>query len=244
MPPGAPGRQEALRWQLVQFIYACGARLRHAPSTLSLAAVLFHRFLAAAGWELVEPHAAAAACLFLAGKADEHFRKARDVVNVTQCVLRGEAAAPPRSDELLALKGELIANEQRVLRALEFDCSAPSPQPWLYNIAVHTAPAPTGHCGGLAQLAVCVLNDSLLTDLWLRAEPRVVAAAAASVAQSLLGGGLLSAQPRWAEGVLGCSTESLAAAELCMLRTYLSPRPHWKAEHSAPTCAQRGRMGE
>ena len=77
-----------LRQHTVQLICKMCILLRFEASATAIPATLFHRVSLATSFAEMEPCLTAMACVFIASKADNCFRKSRDVVNVAHAVER------------------------------------------------------------------------------------------------------------------------------------------------------------
>ncbi|KAK9824606.1 hypothetical protein WJX72_011678 [[Myrmecia] bisecta] len=177
-------------------IKATAELLRLPPVVATTALVMLHRFSKAAPEHQLDPTDVVSACLFVAAKVEEAPVRTNDLVNAVrfEAELRhaGNAAAGSGAvaayhmlvgHDYYSVKERLIQHEQLLLRTLHFDISMEHPHKYLLNYCA------TLRCSQpLAQLAICLLNDSLLyTTLCLSHAPAEVAGGALHLAAVLLG---------------------------------------------------------
>jgi len=163
---------------------AAGAKLDLSDETVATAAVFFHRFFAAHSPAKFRRDTMTMACLFLAAKANEQQRKARDVINVFNAIADAGSGAQPMqiSQRFWDKKDLLVEYESYLLRALAFDVEVALPHRFLLNYA-RSLRAPRA----LVQVAWGFVNDSFESaEASLRTEPHAVACAAVQLAAALL----------------------------------------------------------
>jgi len=142
---------------------------------------LLQRFFFRRSLALFDAHVVAMACVFLAGKVEEHTRAMRDVLNVCYaCKLRRQRRPPralQRGGELYAQwKAGLIRCERFVLIDVGFQMYAVSNEhPHKFILYYVRA---LGGGAALAQSAWSYLNDSLRLDLCCRHAAETIACAA------------------------------------------------------------------
>ena len=123
-------------------IQRAGARLKLTASCIHIATVFYHRGLDA--WEKLEPLGQASeelamisseelaiACVYLAGKATEDTRKVRDVINVVHHMRTGSICVI--DDAFWRLRRQILAVEQALLRAMDFETDVETPHRYLLN---------------------------------------------------------------------------------------------------------------
>ena len=181
--------------KVVEFIKECCRSLRFRTDTLTTACVLYHRVrecdAAADGFEV------AACCMFIAGKVENHFRKARDVVNVCHWVEHGEVL--DIGDTLFDGKEVLFNREKVVLRQLGFDCRVAKPHAYLLQfVQAFCTPALGARC---AQLACIFLNDALAAPFCAHHPAPLLAAGALHAAEIVLGCYSQTANPLWPSSI-------------------------------------------
>jgi len=166
-PDSAPAWLRRLRSQAAALIHQTAAVLRLQASTRTISKVLFHRVYLDASFADLEPFLTAVACVFIAGKANDDFRKARDVATAAWHVIdapEGDDGPPlPVGGDLDRWKLALLEREQRVLRLLAYDCRVPLPIPYLLNMALTVR----GWDPAVARVAVCIANDACALPLCL-----------------------------------------------------------------------------
>ncbi|KAJ9446948.1 Cyclin-T1-4 [Diplonema papillatum] len=165
----------------------CAGVLQFSPATAATACVLLQRFLTSWFKNGCRPRCrllhAVAACLMLAGKLCDQFRKTRDLANVMHFVSTGELLVI--GELLFDVKEGIQAAEQVVLRQLCFDCIVDLPYKYLLNLARFAASFDK-QLPGIAQLATALLNDALPAGIWAETKPEVLAAAALHLALLLM----------------------------------------------------------
>eukprot|EP00656_Telonema_subtile_P048836 TRINITY_DN5927_c0_g1_i2.p1 TRINITY_DN5927_c0_g1~~TRINITY_DN5927_c0_g1_i2.p1 ORF type:complete len:222 (-),score=60.18 TRINITY_DN5927_c0_g1_i2:20-685(-) len=141
-----------------------------------------HRFYAAYNRpdSALDPDMVVAAVLYLAGKAEECTRKIRDVINVVHYGRHKQGLAV--DEEFWSIRREVLAIEQGVCRALNFDYDVELPYCIVLAFAHSTQATPE-----FSQLCCTFLNDSVLLPSYVEHEPTAHAAAAIHTAGAVLG---------------------------------------------------------
>eukprot|EP00668_Euglena_longa_P013174 GGOE01015783.1.p1 GENE.GGOE01015783.1~~GGOE01015783.1.p1 ORF type:complete len:226 (+),score=41.86 GGOE01015783.1:171-848(+) len=147
----------------------------------STASALFQRVYQIVSFADMEPYLTSVACVFIAAKVDNCFRKSRDVINVAQSIIDPNRPLPS-SEELILWKEALLVREQQVLRLLGYHCHVEVPHRYLYNIVFSTF----GANHAVAQLSTCLANDSFLQPMCLDYSALEVALAAMLLAAAML----------------------------------------------------------
>jgi len=131
------------RAETCRTIQRLGARLKMPQTSIAVAVVLYHRATTAIRGAVQEPFSVqaelaaargthmAVACIYLAGKATEHTRKVRDVINVQHHL--EHAAVCLVDEDFWTLRKHILALEQCILRAINFETSIPTPHCYLLN---------------------------------------------------------------------------------------------------------------
>ncbi|KAI9221508.1 cyclin-like protein [Blastocladiella britannica] len=189
-----------VRDKAVQFIFRMGHSLRHPATVIATAAVFLHRLYMTRSFG--DPHQleAAAACVYLAGKTDEHFTPVEKVARAAAyCAHKGRTTGIP-DGPMSSLPGgsttgrhsavlhpEFVRWQEAILRtelllvdALRFDFIVEHPHRILANYLATT------HASRMIyNVAHGLLNDSARTTLALQYQPVTVAAAALHLAQQI-----------------------------------------------------------
>ena len=174
-------RRLPVYYDVLQFMRKMCNMLRFEANTTAIASILFHRVYITVTFADQEPYLTGMACVFIAGKADDSFRKSRDVINVA-CSLMDPDRTLQIGDELFCWKSMLLEQEQKVLRLLRFQCHVDTPFSFLYNFCLTLF----GYSSDVASLATSIMNDSLLTLVWVQFTVVELCCAALKLASTLL----------------------------------------------------------
>ncbi|KAH3742633.1 CDK9 kinase-activating protein cyclin T [Pelomyxa schiedti] len=198
------------------FIKHVASLLQLQQHTTATSLYFFHGFFERHAVGTYDRFLVAAACIYIAGKAEETPRKLRDVLNVSYALLNDQILQIGK--EYTELKELLIKTEQEVLRTLSFDLSVEQPYKYLLQFVkavTFSLDAP------LAQLSWNIVNDCLYFPLMTKHAPHVLAAAALNVAALLSNYSLPAfATGHWWEA-FGLTTAELEEASCRMLDVYL-----------------------
>eukprot|EP00667_Euglena_gracilis_P024754 EG_transcript_28658 len=199
-------RVEQTRYHATAFIRDMVRLLLMEATAATTASVLFHRVYGSVSLADLEPYLTAMACVFVAAKADNCFRKSRDVINVAQ-VLIDPHRPLPSSEELALWKEALLEREQQVLRLLGYRCHVEPPHRYLYPMALRAfGPDPA-----LAQLATDLLNDSAALPIGLDSSAPELALAALLLAAAMLDLSLSDEDAEWLCQDFGLRSRRVAA---------------------------------
>lgn len=180
--------------QACALVQQSGARLRLPQTTLATATVILHRFLDSRAGACEEDPGQkndsmsldeepmenlVAVCLYLAGKATEQTRKVRDVLNVVQHITVGQLMAV--DDNFWALRKRIIALEQCVLRAINFDVDIDTPHRYLLNYC-----KALNISAGFLRLCWALLVDAMQLASLVRQPPALLAVATMLVASQVV----------------------------------------------------------
>ncbi len=152
----------------------------------------------------------AAACLFLASKAEEEPRRLRDMINLAHIVLdecdsgnnsKGKTGIihlqqdpPPLNEGYWEAKKKIVETEQKVLRWLGFDAFVPHPHRAVALLIQHLSLIDQEL---MAPIVARRLNDSLFHAPALRHSVLELASAAIELAQLELGGKVTRMKQGW-----------------------------------------------
>mmetsp|Transcript_81167 Transcript_81167/g.225903 ORF Transcript_81167/g.225903 Transcript_81167/m.225903 type:complete len:266 (+) Transcript_81167:78-875(+) len=165
-------------------IWRVGVDLGMHTVTIASAALYFQRFFLAEAEGRFNATRIATACVWLASKAREDGHRLRDIANAFQAIRGNEDKGMIlQMEEYWALRDEVVAHEQAVLRAMAFDAE-PTPAyafltefVWLLNCESKER--------GVASLAWTVLNDAFCSEVCALWPPARVALACVLLAVEL-----------------------------------------------------------
>jgi len=194
------------------------------------AIVYFQRFYMRASFNSQDPFILAQACLLLASKVEETNRRVRDVVNTTFRLHHPNLEPLQVTKEYWELKDAVIHAEQHLLRVLGYEMEVKHPHHYVLHIIRELEASEE-----LANVAFCVANDSLYTNLCLLHSPWTIATACVYLAAELLTLSLSESALGSARDTLCSGSEwwerfecsRLALEDIChtLLDTYDTPPP-------------------
>jgi hypothetical protein len=232
------GEEAERRFFGTQLIAEAGVLLRLPQVAIATAQSCFHRLYFRRSFRAFDAHHVSMASLFLAGKVEESTRRMRDILNVVyhvKCRWEGRAAGrvPPFPTPPIVLGGSLYTTwkaalvrcERFILRDLGFAMYAVS-DAHPHKLLVYYLKALAGS-DELAARAWAALNDSLRTDLCVRAPPSALAVAAVLLGSRQCGFALPTGSP-WYAVFTACSWEEVGAiaAEIDGIQRRTAP-PVW-----------------
>jgi len=161
------------------FMQHAGVLLKFPQITTATAIVLFHLFFSRRSFSHYDRFVIATTSLYLAAKIAESPRKIRDIVNVVYAILNNKTLSI--SNEYWDLKDVVVKIESVVLRTLAFELTIDLPYHYLLNYcnAVNVHPA-------FVQVALCIMNDSLISTVCLQYKPHEIACACIYLAAKFL----------------------------------------------------------
>lgn len=165
------------------FITEIGKELRLPQFATATALVFFHRFFALQSFRKQNPFEMAAACLFLASKAEESPKKLHEVIVTGHAIYhrhRTEVKLDPESTAFEELRGRVVLCERVLLNTMGFDLVVEHSYSFIIDTlkaAEHSRLIKEGLKKDIAQKAVNFMNDSLRTSLCLQYLPQKIAAA-------------------------------------------------------------------
>jgi hypothetical protein len=157
--------------------------LRLPARTACTAQYYFHRFYDLHPLHKLDIALMAQSCLYLACKAEETLRKARDVINSCYFLLQPQQPMLKIGKKYWDLRDEVVAAEQILLRTLDFDLTFIHPHKFLLNYinSLNGSQA-------LAQVSWNLTNDLYYTPLCMQRNhrPHVLACSSLYLAQFIL----------------------------------------------------------
>lgn len=161
-----------------KFIKLLGTEFGLHYCTVATGCVFFHRFYMFYSFKQFPVYPTAAACLFLAGKAEETPKKSNDIVKFAKLILKEEEFAQFGTDP----KEEILTLERILLQTLRFDLEVEHSYDYLIKYVkslkvYHPDRNEEDAQKSLLQSAWTFLNDSCCTTLCLQYEPEIVAIA-------------------------------------------------------------------
>eukprot|EP00996_Jenningsia_fusiforme_P001485 NODE_2365_length_1219_cov_36.903419_g2157_i0.p1 GENE.NODE_2365_length_1219_cov_36.903419_g2157_i0~~NODE_2365_length_1219_cov_36.903419_g2157_i0.p1 ORF type:complete len:273 (+),score=46.20 NODE_2365_length_1219_cov_36.903419_g2157_i0:319-1137(+) len=218
--------------------------LRLQGAAVAVGTVLFQRVFMDVPVEDLDPQLTAMACTFIAGKVEYCFRSSRDVINAAYAVLgRKPLCIGP---ELNQKKQALLDREQQILRVLRFQCNVDLPHGLLYAFCSKLG----GEYQRVAQLATIVLNDTLLSTVWLEYTPVELACSVLYLATTLLEV-VLPKENATVWLALGSCSEVVEELSQKLARLYTQPLPPFDSGGAAElseswreVCQQDDRMAQ
>lgn len=144
----------------------------------------FHLFHRQVPLGTFPPALFAATCLFVSAKLSDRPLSVRLLVTAYFTVMYPHHPPPlePGSPVMRKLHEAVVIQEQHLIRSLHFQLTVPTPYGFLLNYAkTFSFPAPA------VKVAWAVLNDSLSSHICIKYPVHVLAAAALSAAERLLG---------------------------------------------------------
>lgn len=159
------------QWQYGVLIHRVGVDLRIGPVAIATGSKFFQEFFITNDPQAFDPKKVATACLWLATKVVEDPRRLRDVMN-SFLFLEGKSSTAEEMvmEDYWKHRDELVAYEQCILRALQFDLVPASAHMFLLEYAWLVQCRP-GDSGVLA-LAWAMMNNAYCSRLCCKEEPQ------------------------------------------------------------------------
>ncbi|KAI0989765.1 hypothetical protein GJ496_007176 [Pomphorhynchus laevis] len=161
-----------------EYIQACGILLRLPQTAMATGTVLFHRFYYSKSFVRYNLEHLAMASINLASKIEESPRRVRDVINVFTHLKQLRSQRTIRSvildNHYVDTKNQVIKAERRILKELGFCVYVKHPNK---IIILYLRVLMMEKNRALIQMAWNYMNDSLLTDIFLRYTPESIACA-------------------------------------------------------------------
>ncbi len=170
-----PAQEAWTRVRGSMFITRCGTTLQLPPETIQVAKVFLNRFYMRNSIKTYNYHDISPACLFIAIKLSDTYRKLRDVIQVCakKAAKNDNLDVSEGSKDFLVWKNNILFFEEIVLEALCFDLDIELPHP----IALHLLK----EWNAPKEMAKSVYNychDAMSTTIPLQHSTRTIAAAA------------------------------------------------------------------
>ena len=202
-----------------------GLLLKLPQVAMANAQVLFQRYYCSKSFVVYDFQHVSMACLYLASKIEECFRKLRDIINVFYYVTQKKSGLTTEPLDYVGeyyfhIKNEVIKMERRILKELGFCVHVKHPHK---IIVVYLKFLEMDQNRAFVQRAWNYMNDSLRTTVFLRYSPETIAAACIFLAARVLSIPLPKS-PGWWE-VFGCSIEEIEAISLSILELYQTKLP-------------------
>lgn len=205
--------EESFRMLGCQLIQQAGLLLKMSNSSLLTGQILFHQLYCKKSFLALPVIDGAMAALFVAGKVEECYRRARDLVNVFHWIHgkmrggRGPGRLPYICDEYYKWRDRLTSAEMVLLSVLGFHVQPDGKDAVLLLIS-YLQTFEVGKGCELGQMALNILNDSFRTVCCLIYRPNVMACAAIQIAAESTGSGVWCTRPNNDGGVYGGDEES------------------------------------
>lgn len=189
MKEGLPPRTEYnLRILGCELLQHAGVLLKLPQVAMACAQVLFQRYYYSKSFLTHDFQHAAMACLYIASKIEECFRKLREIINVFHHIKQkklGRAVEPLDciGEQYLGIKSKVINMERRVLKELGFCVHVKHPHK---IIVVYLQFLEMDLNQSLAQQSWNYMNDGLRTTIFVRHSPESIAAACIFLAARVL----------------------------------------------------------
>ncbi|KAI6659051.1 Cyclin-L1-like [Oopsacas minuta] len=228
-----PSMRDGLDYKIEhQLRILCCENLQHSGLLLKLpqvamanAQVLFQRYYCSKSFVVYDFQHVSIACLYLASKIEECYRKLRDIINVFHYVTQKKSGLSTEPLEYVGeyyfyIKNEVIKMERRILKELGFCVHVKHPHK---IIVVYLKFLEMDQNRAFVQRSWNYMNDSLRTTVFLRYSPETIAAACIFLAARVLSIPLPKT-PGWWE-VFGCSIEEIEDISLYILELYQTKLP-------------------
>ncbi|EDV24080.1 uncharacterized protein TRIADDRAFT_27302 [Trichoplax adhaerens] len=163
-----------------RFIMDVGNRMNLRYETVATGIVFYHRFYMMHSFKTINRLIGAAACLYLAGKAEETPKKCRDLVKAVRTILSERQMEAFGDDP----KEEIISHERLLLQTIKFDLCVQHPYKYIVKFAKNLKDD-RAQIEKVVQMAWNFVNDSLSTTLCLQWKPQVVAVSLLHLAAKL-----------------------------------------------------------
>ena len=202
-----------------------GLLLKLPQVAMANAQVLFQRYYFSKSFVVYDFQHVSIACLYLASKIEECYRKLRDIINVFHYVTQKKSGLSTEpldyvGESYFQVKNEVIKMERRILKELGFCVHVKHPHK---IIVVYLRFLEMDQNRAFVQRAWNNMNDSLRTTVFLRYSPETIAAACIFLAARVLSIPLPKS-PGWWE-VFGCCIEEIEAISLSILELYQTRLP-------------------
>ena len=202
-----------------------GLLLKLPQVAMANAQVLFQRYYFSKSFVVYDFQHVSIACLYLASKIEECYRKLRDIINVFHYVTQKKSGLSTEpldyvGEHYFQVKNEVIKMERRILKELGFCVHVKHPHK---IIVVYLRFLEMDQNRAFVQRAWNNMNDSLRTTVFLRYSPETIAAACIFLAARVLSIPLPK-NPGWWE-VFGCCIEEIEAISLSILELYQTRLP-------------------
>jgi transcription initiation factor TFIIIB Brf1 subunit/transcription initiation factor TFIIB len=177
---GFTPKQEATeRTRAINFIEHVAHNLRVPINVTAVAQTLLHRFYMRNSFKQNHAYDVASACIFLACKVCNEYRRLKDVVQVVwrRCMNKSNLETLSESEkEFVKWTTTIIFYEQVVLEQVCFDLNIITPFPLIDEFCQEL------QLDSVKQLAIQICSDSFVTNLCLRFTPEAIAASCILVA--------------------------------------------------------------
>lgn len=121
-------------------------------------------------------------CIFLAAKVEENWKSLEQVIEAAHGVRHNEKLGKLEPAEMTSMQNKVLMYERVVLNTLSFEVSVEHHHKFADKFVKMVTTAQTKEYFDLLQVTWNVMNDSLSTTMCLRYPPRLIAAAAVSLA--------------------------------------------------------------
>ena len=217
--------EHQLRIMCCENLQYSGLLLKLPQVAMANAQVLFQRYYFSKSFVVYDFQHVSIACLYLASKIEECYRKLRDIINVFHYVTQKKSALSTEpldyiGEQYFQVKNEVIKMERRILKELGFCVHVKHPHK---IIVVYLRFLEMDQNRAFVQRAWNNMNDSLRTTVFLRYSPETIAAACIFLAARVLSISLPK-NPGWWE-VFGCCIAEIEAISLSILELYQTSLP-------------------